>query len=284
VTTDPRAGTTSAPAPPWTQTESPVDSATVKELERLVNNADPRKRIVPAPGEPYGAYYTVGEDGEMTLRVPAYPADTHEADDLDTVAAVAERWKDGGGFVSVWYDRAAAQAVGAIDGERPRTCVLSLNPSPQLAQLAEWRNRGRVMVPQKELVVLLRTLFDGCWANTPTLLTAVRSLRTSKAAEVNSQIERGRVSLGKSMVAEMSGVGAIPEEVRFVVPVFTGAAAQARAEVRVAVDPDPETEQFTLIVLPEEIERAYWLGEERLRVLLEDLLEGSEIPLYHGRP
>ena len=134
-------------------------------------------------------------------------------------------------------------------------------------------------------VGLKRTMFAGCLPSHPTFLENVRKLRTSKAAEVNSEIGKGKVSLGRSVIAEMSGVELIPEEIVIRVPVFAAASLLAFADVRVCVDPNPEEEQFTLVVIPGQIEQAWRAGEVYIQAKLAALLGNeSEIPLYHGTP
>lgn len=260
-----------------------MDRATLDGIAQLVRAADPQRRVVAAPGEPEGVYYVVGPDGEMKRVTAQIPAFDHAAEDVATLTEVAKAWVKV--FpVAVWYDRTAVQAVAAVPDSPPDTCTLSLEPSAQLAKLAEWRNAGKVHVTQKEFVLALRTLFAGCWNQHPTLLDTVRKLRTQQAADVSSEVQRGKVSLGKSVIAEMSGVGDIPERVTFEVPVFAGSAVRATAEVRMVIDPDAESGQLLVVVLPDEIDRAFAAGEERAREMLDGLLEGTEIPVYHGRP
>lgn len=257
----------------------------MKEFERIVNAAAPQRRVVSLPGEPAGVYGLVDADGNIERTQALLPPDDHAADDLATLADVAKSWGKTHG-VSVWYDRNSVVAVasdGSDDGP-PHTCTLGLEVSAQLAKLAEWRAAGRQFVTQKEFVLLLRTLFHGCWNAHPTLLDTVRKLRVQSASDGASEVQRGKVSLGKSMVAEMSGVGDIPERVTFEVPVFAGAAVRATAEVRMVIDPDPEAGQLLVVVLPDEIDRAFAAGEEKAQTMLDGLLADTGIPVYHGRP
>lgn len=253
------------------------------KFKSIVQAADPSRRVVKAPDEPAGVYYVVGPNGEMVRTTAELPPVRNEADDLATLAEVAKAWA-ADFAVAVWYDRDRVQAVAAVPDSPPHTCTVTLEPSAQLAKLAEWRAAGRQLVTQKEFVLLLRTLFHGCWNAHPTLLDTVRKLRVQSASDGASEVQRGKISLGKSMVAEMSGVGDIPERVTFEVPVFAGRAVVATADVRVVLDPDAESGQLLVVVLPDEIDRAYAAGEERAQEMLDGLLEGASIPVYHGRP
>jgi hypothetical protein len=181
----------------------------------------------------------------------------------------------------IWYSRSAV--IGLHGADCSGRVTMALKESPQLAQLIAWDAAKRVNVGQRELVMLLRTTFAGYLPGHPTFLENVRKLRTSKSAEVNSEIGKGKVSLGRSVLAEMSGIELIPEEITIRVPVFAAASLLAFAEVRVCVDPNPEDEQFTLVVIPGQIEQAWRAGEAYIAAKIAGLLgNDSKIPVYHG--
>lgn len=253
---------------------------TLKHLQTIIDAANPQRRIVTAPQEPPHVYYVVNEAGAMVRTVAAEPLGNDKASDLDSVVRVMT---DSDNPREIWYSRASV--IGLHGGGLPDRVTMPLKESPQLAQLIAWDARQRVNVGQRELVMLLRTTFAGCLPSHPTFLENVRKLRTSKAAEVNSEIGKGKVSLGRSVIAEMSGVELIPEEITIRVPVFAAASLLAFADVRVCVDPNPEEEQFTLVVIPGQIEQAWRAGEVYIQAKLAALLGNeSEIPLYHGTP
>lgn len=253
---------------------------TLKHLQGIIENANQSKRIVTAPQEPPHVYYVVNNDGEMDRTIAAEPLANDKASDLDTIVRVV---KEANNPLEIWYSRASVIGLDGV-GHYNRV-TMPLKESPQLAQLIAWDARQRVNVGQRELVMLLRTTFAGCLPSHPTFLENVRKLRTSKAAEVNSEIGKGKVSLGRSVIAEMSGVELIPEEITIRVPVFAAASLLAFADVRVCVDPNPEEEQFTLVVIPGQIEQAWRAGEVYIQAKLAALLGNeSEIPLYHGTP
>lgn len=277
----------------------------IEKIEHLTRQAEFAKRLVPAPTEPDGVYYVAGTDGTFRRVSPLKPAARHAAADLPTLAAVARAWDEfKNTVVAVWYDRDGVVAVcdqADIEDAPRETCGLNLTPSPQLALLADWRKRqtwAGLDLGQRELVQYLRTTLYGCWEGRhPGLLDAVRRLRTQKAADVVAEVQRGKASLGRSMTAEASGAGDIPEYVTFEVPVFAGAAVRAVAEVRVVLDPNPETEKFSVSVLPDDVERAFRRGEEATQALLDGLLArdpdadtesenapATVVPVYHGKP
>lgn len=272
----------------------PVDFQSLNFLAQKIEGAKPELRIVDPDTEPNGWYYVVRSDGEMVLTQAKPAPKNHQAADLETVVAQAVAGLAGPGapHPEIWYGREAVVALvvgSGIDGGASRA-AFALSPSPQLATLTEWDRAKRFEIDQRALILLLRTLFADCLGQCPDLIDAVRNVRTQRAADVNKQVQHGKVSLGKTELAEMTGLKALPEAITLTVPVWAQTAAPWRAPVRVAIDPDPEREVFKLVVLPGEIEAAYWLAEQRLAMRLAELLgehgpgKGDAVPVYHGRP
>jgi hypothetical protein len=261
-----------------------LPAESLKFLTDLAAKANPQARIVKAPAEPEDVYHILDANGELVRGRALLPVQDRDAADMETLVALAKASHAlEPATAELWYGRAGVFFQN-LNRHPLDAAKLLLAPSAQLAKLIEWDRAGRARLTQAELVILLRTLFHGCAPEN--LLPAVRNVKTSKSAEVNSQIAQGKVSLGKSIMAEMAGTAAIPEMVEFLVPVFAHAAVFVVAPVRVAIDPDPQTEAFTLIVLPGDIEHAFALAESnignRLETLLGDAVE--QIPQYRGRP
>lgn len=268
----------------------------LKFLADKLDAANPQRRIVTCDREPRHVYYVVDSDGEMVRKLALPEPAQRIAGSLETVVAQIRDWigADADTALSeVWYSRAGVVGLrdsiaNTSDALRDRI-TLPLKPSPQLAQLIAWDAAKRVTIGQAELILLLRTTFADCTGHHPKLLDSVRKLRVTKAAEVNSQMQQGKVSLGRSMVAEMSGIELIPEEITLQVPVFDSAPLSAAiAGVRVAIDPNPEKEVFTLVVLPGDIEAAFARGEvaigDKLRELLVGESGGALVSVYYGQP
>lgn len=267
----------------------PVES--LKFLADQARGAGPR--ILKADAEPAHKYYVVDAVGNVDFITADRPPARHAAADVPTLCRVAAaahgRTADEGQRPpEVWYDRGGAVAVLDLIEDYPDTCALDLTPSPQMKQLAAWEqsrvgSMPGVQLSQAELVILLRTLFAGCAPDS--LLPAVRGVKATKAQEVNQQLAQGKVSLSKSVIAEMSGTDRIPERVALRVPVFAQAAVAFAAPVTVEIDPDPQSERFTLIVHPGSIEAAFAEAEKFLANRLRaELGADSPIPVYHGRP
>lgn len=259
-----------------------MDSHSLKFLKDMADAAAPARRVFTSDREPPHVYWVQQADGKLE-RVSAKPFPTaHAAADLDTLVRVVRDQTDPADVPEVWYSRAGVIAVLNPAAEHPARCTVDLTPSPQLALLAQWERAGKATLTQAELVILLRTLFAGCAPDD--VLAAVRGLKVDKRTEVNQQIAQGKVSLGRSLVAEMTGAAALPERITFSVPVFAEAAVGVCSTVRVELDPDPQNERFHLYVLPGDIESAYADAEEALALRLARLLGESPVPVYRGRP
>lgn len=265
-----------------------MERDTLELLKEIIDDGSPQRRIVELPNEPAHIYGVVTPAGEI-VRTAAFAAPSiFKPADLDTLVRIArETFSDQTQpDVEIWYSRNGVNA----DLDRSRAhhdwAFLALTPSPQMTKLIEWdRSNLGVKLTQQQFVLLLRTLFAGC-CNT-NVLDAVRQIKTARSADINSQIAQGKASVGKSMIAEMTGAGgvAVFEMFTLNIPIFAQAAVPVSGSVRVEVDPDPINEQFTLIVRPGDIEIAFAQAEETIRSRLESLL-GKEcpIPLYRGSP
>ena len=238
--------------------------------------------IVTCDREPAHVYYTRDPDGGLTRAVADQPPANTRVCDLATLAHIAAVSGEAE-ILDAWYTRKAVVLVADRDRH-----TLAFEPSPQFAALIQWSaNTAGVSFTQADLIRLLRTTLADCYPSDPQFLANVRKLATSRAAKVNSEIQKGKVSLGKDIVAEMSGVDLIPDEVKFRVPVFAAAALWVTADVRVCVEPDPEKERFTLTVIPGQVEHAWAKGEEWVAAKLRgELAEAgaTAVPVYFGSP
>lgn len=247
-------------------------------------------RVIDLPDEPEGVYGIVSEKGEVEIHEAERQPIRNVAYDIDTLcrAVIDAQGEEAGEpkeAAEIWYSRTGIIALyNRLEPDsRGSRCTLTLSPSPQLALLQQWDRNGGATIKQSEFVLLLRTMFAGCGADA--LLPIIRGVKATRGAEVSSQIQQGKVSMNKSIVAEMSGTAAIPEQAMFWVPMFAQAAAQNEQRIRIAIDPQPETEAFRLIVLPGDIEKAQADAEEALAKSIKAALgEGNTIPVFRGTP
>lgn len=258
-----------------------MEQGVIGEISELTKRALIGGRIVKAPAEPPHVYYTAddGPDGiTLTKQTATPPAERSIATDISTLVDWAKEAKAGS---EVWYSRRGI--VGSPSPERPDAgrCSLPLAPSPQLAFLIGV-DKTPASLTQTQLIRTLRTTLFGTFGGD--LLVSVRKINLKKGKEVNVEQQRGKVSMNRSDIAEMTGISDIPEVVAFEVPVFSSANIGARAVVKCDLDLNADTENFTLTVLPGEIEAAFVKGEAWLSKEILDCIGKDKVTVYYGEP
>lgn len=251
---------------------------TVKYLKELVDAANPAARIVGVEQEPSHVYLVQGPDGEFKRVTAQSQPERACAESLSTLV----NWL-GDDSPEIWYSRRAV--IGGLEpgDDQHDRIKFELHVSPQLEMLCELeRKRAGESLDQTALIRLLRTSLADCWSGD--LLNMVRRVRIDKAKAVEAEQVKGRVSLSRKDLAEMSGAADLPEEIMLDVPVFANGTIHARATVRVALDLNPETERFVLTVIPGQTEKAFTTGETWLESTLQELIGDKGILLYHGTP
>lgn len=212
----------------------------------------------------------------------------HKVYDVPSLVAFAEQMKaakdDEAGACVLWYSRTGAVLI-VDDTTRRDRVTLPLSASPQLTALAALEGDGNGKLDQTALVKLLRVSLAGCWnLSQPNLAKNISKLKFKRTEDGYSEVTQGKASLGKSLLAEMSGVDPIPEEVTFAVPVFSGHpwTATVACDLQVIADEG----KFALTPLAGEIEKAVRLGESRLaRDITAEMTERKlDIPLHYGTP
>jgi hypothetical protein len=261
-----------------------MDAAALKEIERIITSAN--SEIVECDAEPGGVYYV--RQGDKLERVEAKPGPVkHIAQELKTIADFANRHKTTATlWVATGMDGANAKCLMADKPEGDQACIF-LKHSDPFAELTKLQSNWQKMpFKQHDLVLSLRTTFANAIDAKTDLLGCVRSVRFRTQAESSGVIEKGRASVGKSIEQQVSGAREIPEEVVFSVPVYASG-HMVYVSVRVAIEVDMGKEQFFLIPLPGEIEKA--LATARLSIaswVVNQLEEDSPVrdKVYFGAP
>jgi hypothetical protein len=237
---------------------------------------DAADMIVTVAPEPAHVYYIRRPDGSLEQRVAAPPLRQHTAYSLTTVAAIAA--VEAG---EVWYGLAGVVLRHGTDLRDKTTLPVLL--SDALRQLVAWRE-GKAALPQADLIRILRTTFFDSLSLAPTLIDVLRKIRFNSGTVVNAEVGHGKASIGKELMGEVTGTGAIPEYVRFNLPVFANACFRPiRANVECALEPDASRGEFRVIPLPGEIEDAIDAGTTAVGESLRESLP-KDYPLYHGSP
>lgn len=248
-------------------------------------------RTIPVPGAQDGEYIVVDEDGSYTYSRPDRIV-TPEHLDIPSICRMAidryKEWNSNGDISATLprpilyysFDSVVLSSLQASDRFQAR---FGIEPSEPLNLLTEWKDDGRGLLKQSDLILKLRTTLAGCWSGN--LLDIVRKIDVKKGLDAQTQINQGKVSMSRAHVAEMTGLEKLPEQVTFNVPIFaTGSLQHLRGNVTVAIDPDPQTETFSLYVLPGQIEAVIAEAESNIRGMIDSAIEGYEIPVYYGRP
>lgn len=257
-----------------------MEKGVIGEITEQVKLAQLSNRIIKAPQEPPHVYYvaTDGAKGIELVKVLATPpAERSIATDISTLVD----WTKATAGSEVWYSRKAI--IGSPSPERLDVgrCSLPLSASPQLAFLMGVE-KTPAKLSQSEIIRVLRTTLYGTFGGD--LLPNVRKINLKKGKDVTVEQNRGKVSLNRSDIAEMTGVNEIPEVVAFDVPVFASANMLARAVVKCDLDLNAETESFTLTILPGEIEAAFAKGEDWLYRTISECVGKDKVTIYYGEP
>jgi hypothetical protein len=259
-----------------------IDASFVETIAKIALATAPRS--LAAPAEPPHVYYVVdgaGNPKKVTATPP--PAEATAGSVADLVAWVVNFPPfDEATVKEIYYSRTGV--VGGIFPTNPQNGRIryELEPSPQLATLENWAQQkdGQGLTQAAFIRILSTTFADAL----PDFVIRIRQCNFQRVKDTQSAIEKGRVSVSKKDLAELSGGNDLPTELTFRVPVFSSAKADVTADVRVYLELDLVGEKFLLFVLPGQIEAAYSEGEDWLQRALADALDDAKIPLYLGSP
>ena len=231
------------------------------------------------PGtEKPNVYFVRNADDSLT-KIDGEIPPKHVAGDIDTVVRLAKAVEGS----AVWYDRTGVVAHHP-DGDR---ATFRLAPSKLLQQLIDWDKAGGHGCDQATLYKLLRTkLRDALGTAYAGTLAAVREVNLRTEEKTAGAVDRQKTSMGRSVVAEATGPE-LPDVLTLFVPVFESAAVGVQAVVRVAFDLNPATGQFSLVVLPGEVDKAWAAGERYLLDGIEECKADNAceaVPVYYGQP
>lgn len=231
--------------------------------------------VVKAEAEPQHVYYLRNTDGSLTRTVAEAKPVAHQADNLNTIADIANE----GEGAAVWVRPFAVTVTFATRS----SAKLELKSSDALAQLTEWA-KHKPQLAQAALIAALRTTFAGTLGQHPDLLAVLRKVRFNLNQSTVGEVSHGKASLGKTIEGEVYGTAAIPETITLNIPVYVHPFLGAvRVDVVCAMDPDAATGQFRVIPLPGQIEAACEIGAQAIAGILRENLT-AEIPVYFGAP
>lgn len=221
-----------------------------EQIERLVR-ASVTTNVVGGSGEPDGAYYLIGPEGKAHLKIPGPKRHAEFLDTpLELTKYLANLAAGGGKNAAVFYTETSIVAVYDRDDRRDRVSVL-LKPSPQYSWL---RDSGVKTMGQQEIVRTLRITFRGNLVGGSDIVNLLRKLKFKADGTAEGDIQHGRESLGKTIVNEVTGLNALPEDISFNVPVFDN--HPFRAYIECALEIDPANQNFRITAFPQQVKNA----------------------------
>lgn len=258
-----------------------LTDAFLKQFQAVVEKAAGGVAI-PVPGGPAHQYLLRMPDGSYEVKEADEEPLGHDAYDIDSIIRKATDLSLSSETAAgdIWYSRDAVECFN------DRDCVtLNLSPSPQLALLQTWEQRGKEQLDQEAFVYLLRTTLAGTFLSRPDLLDMVSKIDIKKGQNVAAEMAKGKVSVSRSMMAEAVGADKLPDTVTFSVPIWKNASMSIFVQgVTVALDLNAQTEKFILTPLAGSIEQAIGKAEaalgERLRATAGEI---STLNFYYGR-
>jgi hypothetical protein len=241
-------------------------------------------RIVKPDAEPSHIYFVRQEDGTLERREADPTPAKHVACSLQAIVDIAKESATGpDDFAEVWY--APGQVVCTFGDHAMRNLVtLTVDYSDPMLVLMGWKKSASAL-GQAEIIRVLRTTFRDSLGRHVGLVDVLRKVNFRATAETEGTVGHGKASLGKQITGEVTGLGIIPEYIRFDLPVFANPCfSNIRATIECALEPDAGNGTFRVIPMPGQIETAQ---DSALALIGEDLeskLSGSDVKLYYGRP
>jgi hypothetical protein len=253
----------------------------IEAISRMALDAQPVK-VIALPGNPRQVLLDKGSAYSVSSVPP--PLRNHALERIEDLCGYAVRTTQVGdpsaGGPSFWHsDR---QIVVLLDdGERREFLRLCLGHSPQWLSLEGLL--GRNGLRQDQLIRLLRFDLDGC-LDDPAIVSIFRQIKFRSSQASAGEIQHGRESLGREVLGDVTGAGALPEEIRVTIPVYKNPDLdQYTCPIRLALEIDFEKQQFLLAPFPDELPNAQQFLHDSIREMLTKLLpEGT--PIIQGTP
>ena len=267
-----------------------------EKLERRLGRVE-ETAVVDLPWDTRRKLLLIGSAAPREFTVtPYYQCQVETLPDLAALAAAAQRGAMSGiagGQAQIWYDHTHVTLFP--DGADARHVV-----QLQLAERRAWDALHQLLgsgLSQQEMLELLRGPLKGCiYAAPPAvevldgesapapvdLVTPFRGLNFSKAQSV--ELQQQRETFGRDVEVQVTGTGALPEEILIRTPVYRQ--VEFVASVRLALVVRLEEQKFRWCPVGDDLAAAWWGALAAVRRLLGVLLAeaGAEsVPVYQGQ-
>lgn len=257
-----------------------LDPKTLENIQATAVKAN-SQRFFSTDREPPHVYYK--QEGDTIEKVIAEekPND-HQCGTLESLCEWVKNNHELDTGTEVWI---GDSSVVVQQGRHRATFPFQL--SDQFLTIIGWGEleNATAEVAQAELYQLLRTKFRGCIPDQNNLASLVGKVDIKKFQEANGAVTTGKVSMAKSMVAEASGAGQLPDLISFKIPLFNTAPLECDARIHAAFDLEPNDEVFRLAILPGQIGDAEYKARKYLFDLVKAGLKATPyVPVYFGDP
>lgn len=249
----------------------------LKEALELLNQNNHKSleaRLVKIPGDGRKAY--IDQAGKITHFDVTPDVRGHTVDSVEDLIAAASRWNT---KPVIWISGESVILIADDDDRRDRV-TLPLHKSHQFATLVKLTQSPKLA--QDQILRLLRIDLPGA-AGAAELVAAVRKIKWRTGASGESTITHGSESLGKSIEAEVTGAGNIPDSLTATCPVYRNP-GEREYTVTVLLDLEiiAHEQKFRLCPLPDELERV----TEAALAGIRDRIEGelNDAAIFYGTP
>ena len=249
-----------------------IDGSFVQEIAKLAEQACSDRVHTKAIGANPREYLLVKADGEHELHDVPPPYRNHNATRIEDLAKLQTAISPGDDAdkspAAAFYD--AGEIVLVFDHEDGRDSATMPLICPEVFDRIRGMIRGQ-RFDQKNLVDLLAFDFHGA-LNNPGLVDIVRKINFSSTQSGSGVVNETSVSIDRSIKAELTGAGEIPDHFFVTTPVFSnpGIDGQTTIKVRLACNPDDQT--FMVRPYPGEIENAIATALDQVAEQIAELL------------
>lgn len=217
---------------------------------------------------------------EKVVQLPRPPRE-HEANTVEDIVLLANRFKEAGEAPVIWYDDGSVTLVIDDSEQRVNVSRMDLDESDVFRRIKGLRD-SRPTMTQKQFIRLLRVELAGTLPD-EVLLNKVRKLKFTNTATSQGTIRRNEESIGREISGSLDTTEPPPDVVTLEFPIYKNRGFMERYSLRCLVETDPLEQTFQLIPVPDGIEQAQWQAmadlEHKLHI---ELVDG--IPVYHGTP
>lgn len=221
--------------------------------------------------------------GKIVVIEKEVPARQHQVFSLPCLVAALGEYRPIDSSASVWVSESKIEVILNDDDAdyRDNRLSMDLQLSPFFAVLAKagW-------LDQKQMVDMLRHDLCGTMISPANTLNLLRNLKFTTTTEASGKIDNNSAAMGKSALAEVSGLDVLPETVmvEFVPYPALRDILDAGAEVQVdcTLFTDAAAAKLRLVPRPGELEAAKLAAMQAVQRKLAG--DAAGVPVYLGTP